>query len=215
MTASVIDNFISLEEIAKIQQYYQGTVFLNKGYIEVDGQQTLQWENLNIDRWIWSEILDSKVKERFGSYTVSKGCGKFQRCHYPFGMHVDSKKRMSGNIDNTDEGYALLIPLSEGKNCCTVFWDEYFDSVDDLNELIVNFSNMSLEKVLNNGLDQKYELSCAWGDTSKSLVNHLKFDKAVEWKLGQAVTWNRNQLHASTDFNKHRPFKDCLTIFFE
>jgi hypothetical protein len=219
MSVTILDNFISLREITTINDYYATQEFKNRGF-HPEFKDKLQWENTPIESWIWKDILDEKVFKLFGSYTVSAGCGKFQRCYIPFGMHMDSKPKHTN--DNTQlsetwktEGRALLIPLNAGTHLHTVFWNKHYHTVKEQNDDFLEFSKLPNTQIKNNGIGKLYDLEFAWGDKHKKLYNHLDIDAVFEWKLGSAATWGRNQLHASTNFTNHIAYKDCLTIFFE
>lgn len=220
MSVTIIENFISLKEIEAINSYYANQEFKNKGF-HPEQKDKLQWENVTIAAWIWKDILNEKVIKLFnGPYTVSVGCGKFQRCYIPFGMHMDSKpKHTNNNPQFSDhwktEGRALLIPLNEGSNLHTVFWNKQYHTIKDQNDDFLAFSQLPNDQIKNNGIGELYDLEFAWGDKNKKLYNHLEVDNVFNWKLGSAATWGRNQLHASTDFTNHVAYKDCLTIFFE
>lgn len=219
MTARIIDNFISLEEIKQIKEYYADKPFKSEG-THLDFPDRLQWQNSPIADWIWSDILDKKIIKEFGAYQVSSGCGVFQRCSIPFGMHIDSKQRITNEDPQfadtyKTEGFALMIPLDEGPHFCTVFFDEYFKTDREKSISMKNFSDLSDDEIINSGISKIYDLEFCWADPRRKLQDHYKFDIAFPWKLGQAATWGRTQLHASTDFARHGLYKDCLTIFFE
>lgn len=220
MSVTILENFITTEEISAINDYYADHEFENKGF-HPEYKDKLQWENTTIAPWIWKDILAEKVLELFnGAYTVSEGCGKFQRCHIPFGMHMDSKPKHTNNdpaySENwKTEGRALLIPLNSGPHLHTVFWNKHYHTVKEQNNDFLSFSKLPINQIKNNGIGKLYDLEFAWGDKNKKLYNHLDVDNVFEWKLGNAATWGRNQLHASTNFTNHVAYKDCLTIFFE
>lgn len=219
MTAKIINNFISLEEIEQVNDYYSNIPFASEG-VHTDFPNKIQWQNSPIADWIWSDILDKKIRKEFGDYEISHGCGVFQRCSMPFGMHIDSKQRITNeNPQFADtwktEGFALAIPLNEDPHFCTVFFDEYFNTDKEKFDSMKNFSELSDDEVINSGISKIYDLDFCWDDPRRKLQDHYKFDIAFPWKLGQAATWGRTQLHVSTDFAKHGLYKDCLTIFFE
>jgi len=220
MSVTIFENFITLEEIDVINDYYATQQFSNRGF-HPEHKDKLQWENITIAPWIWKDILDEKVsKLSNGTYTVSVGCGKFQRCYIPFGMHMDSKPKHTNDNPQFSknwktEGWALLIPLNAGPHLHTVFWDKHYHTVNEQNNDFLAFSNLDNNQIKNNGIGELYNLEFAWGDKNKKLYNHLEVDTVFEWKIGSAATWGRNQLHASTNFTNHVAYKDCLTIFFE
>jgi hypothetical protein len=220
MSVTILENFINLDEINVINEYYKNQEFENRGF-HPEYKDKLQWENTNIASWIWEDILDEKVTKLFnGAYTVSAGCGKFQRCYIPFGMHMDSKpKHTNDNLQFSEnwktEGNALLIPLNEGIHLHTVFWNKHYHTIKEQNNDFLAFARLPINQTKSNGIGETYDLEFAWADKNKKLYSHLEVDDVFEWKLGNAATWGRNQLHASTNFATHIAYKDCLTIFFE
>lgn len=220
MSVSILENFITLDEISTINDYYATQVFKNKGF-HPEYKDKLQWENVTIAPWIWKDILNEKVSKLFnGTYTVSVGCGKFQRCYIPFGMHMDSKPKHTNDNPRFSEnwkteGRALLIPLNEGPHLHTVFWNKNYHTIKEQNDDFMEFSKLPIDQIKNNDIGKLYDLEFAWADKNKKLYNHLELDNVFNWKLGSAATWGRNQLHASTDFTHYNAYKDCLTIFFE
>jgi len=219
MSVTILENFIAPEEIVAISDYYATQKFDNRG-CHPEFPDKLQWENITIASWIWKDILDEKIFKLFGDYTVSAGCGKFQRCYIPFGMHMDSKPKHTNNKPHLSgtwktEGKALLIPLNAGPHLHTVFWNKHYHTVKEQNDDFLAFSKLPIDQIKNNGIGELYDLEFAWGDKNKKLYNHLEVDTVFDWKLGNAATWGRNQLHASTNFTPHTAYKDCLTIFFE
>lgn len=213
--ARVVDNFISIEDIKIIKDYFKDRPFENVGY-HPDYPDKLQWANSHIPSWIWEEILNPLIEAEFGNFKVSPGTGKFQRCHVPFGMHIDSKARIS-KLDNVPEsvGYGVLIPLDEAPEFCTIFWKEYFDTDNDKVNSFMSFGSLPDNEVRNSHLGDKYDLDFCWEDPRRKIFNHYEFDCAFPWKLGSMATFPRNQLHAATDFTKKFPYKDAITIFCE
>ena len=166
-----------------------------------------------------NEILHSKIVPIVGEhYRISPGCGVFQRCYIPFGMHIDSKRRIDPerSIGEAEgPGIALMIPLDEDPKFNTVFWNNYFVDDQAKIEFFNEFIALPQHQVQNHRTGDRCDLEFSWQDPNKKLYNHLDLDMIYNWKLGTAAYWNRNQLHAASDFTKHYPYKDCITIFFE
>jgi hypothetical protein len=219
MSVEIFKDFISLDEIKIIKDHYAQTEFQNQG-MHPDTNQ-LQWENASLDDHILSTILHDKIVRAVGSnYKISSGCGKFQRCHVPFGMHTDSKKRINPDRPTEtckSEGRALLIPLDQGPHLNTVFWQEKFFDETSQRQAFMAFTELADADIRNSNLGATYDLAFAWDDPNpaRKLYNHLTFDSVFNWELTSAAVWDRNQIHAASDFTKHHAFKDAITIFFE
>lgn len=215
MSARIVENFISLDNIKKIKEYFNERPFDEVGYHPVFPDQ-LQWANSKLPEWIWEKILNPIMHAEFGDFKVSYGSGKFQRCYVPFGMHIDSKAEIS-KLDYVPEsvGYNVLIPLDESPEFCTIFWEEHFNTNDEKNKSFMAFNELPNHQVKNNHIGSKYNLEFCWEHPFKKIYNHYQFDCAFEWKLGSMVTWPRTQLHSATDFTKKFPYKDAITIFCE
>jgi hypothetical protein len=214
----IIDDFISLDKINNIIDFYKNKPFKHQGYHPEKPEQ-LQLENSNLDQCIIEEILHENIVKVMGDdYKISNGCGMFQRCYLPFGMHTDSKKRIDPGRTLTpddSEGVALLIPLQEAPEFNTVFWDIKFVTDQEKNNSFLEFGKMPPSEIKNSNLGDRYDLEFCWGDPNNKLYNHYPFLGVFNWKLGSAAIWDRNHLHAATDFTKKHPYKDAITIFFE
>jgi hypothetical protein len=216
--ATELKNFITLEEIKAIKEFYGHGPYQHSGSHPEDNTK-LQWANSPLADWILKDILHKKLVPVVGeNYRVSIGCGVFQRCYVPFGMHIDSKRRIKPNRQigaAESPGIALLIPLDEGPHFNTVFWKNYLLDDDEKHKLFKQFIDMPASEVVDNGTGLLCDLEFCWQDPVKKLYDHLEFDTVYNWKLGSAAYWNRNQLHAASDFTKHHLYKDAITIFFE
>jgi hypothetical protein len=217
MAAMALENFISLEEIRAIKDYYADKPFEKSGLLP--GTDRLQWENSPLAEWIKTDILHDKLVKLLGpDYKMSPGCGVFQRCSYPFAMHVDSKKRIDKSRLDSEcetEGKSLLIPLDEGPHFNTVFWKEKFYDEEEMYADFARFSALPAVEVKNNHLGDRYNLAYCFDDPRRKIYNHYELDYVYHWKLGTAGFWDRNQIHAATDFTEHHQYKDAVTIFFE
>ena len=216
--AKSIDNFITLDEINAIKEFYGNGPYDRSGN-HPDDNNKLQWENSKIADWILKEILHDKIVPIVGEeYRISPGFGVFQRCHIPFGMHIDSKRRIDPNrtVGTAESnGIALMIPLDQSRYFNTVFWNEFFSDDSEKIAAFNRFIDLPETEVLNNHTGDLVDLEFCWQDPNKKLYNHYELDLCYNWRLGSAAYWDRNQIHAASDFTKHAPYKDAITIFFE
>lgn len=214
--AYIIENFIQPELALKIKELCLVNDFQNSGKHPDTGD--LQWENSPVPTNVFDKLtplLDTVFEE----YTVDK-VPNFQRCYVPFGIHHDSKKRHNPNKANEEcvpEGHAIIIPLDEGPYFNTVFWKEKCFDTDDMIDGFQQFSKLAEHELKNSGIGDQYDLAFSWGDPRPGYqyYNHLTLDCVFNWRIGDAAVFDRNQLHAASDFTAHCPYKDAITIFFK
>lgn len=201
----IIKNFLSMDEVKQIKDHYKDISFTrNVG----------DYANTEIDKNLFDNILHEKFLTLFDSYEITQE-SIYQRCYLPFGIHTDSKTRMNPDRKAEGEGVAVLIPLDEGEYFNTIVWKEKCTSNDDITKMITEFVNLPNDKVQNSNVTEKIDLDYAWEKGERNFCNHLTLDGVYNWRLGTAVIWERNQLHASSDFTKHHKYKDAITTFFE
>ena len=215
--ARVINNFITIDEIHSIKEYFKNRSFELSGYLETG---ELHWEQSTIPEHILKEILHKKLIATEGKNYKAASI-TYRRVYQPYRPHVDSKFALSRDKSFTptdDEGSAMIIPLDEGEYLNTVFWKENFATTEEMTQSIHNFINLPDAEVKNNNITSKFELDfCSKepeGDPNRCIYNHYELDINFNWKLGTAVHWNRNQLHAATDFTKHVMYKDAVSVVF-
>lgn len=216
MPAQVIPEFMPLETLALIQHLLADRPFTHQGQHPDTG--ALQWKNRALDPDI-IQILRPRLQCHFGSdHVISPGTGVWQRCYVPFGIHTDSKLRMNPDRQDLDnEGVALLIPLHEDAVCNTVIWRETARDDQAKQKIFDDFRDLPAREIRNSRIGARLDLEFAWQDPHplRKIYNHLELDLVFAWRLGQAVIWSRNQLHASSDFRRIRAYKDAITMFFE
>jgi len=214
--AYIIKNFIDTDLALKIKDISLSNPFAYSDH-HPDYSDKLQWENSPVLEEAM-ELLYPSLDTHLPEYDIDKH-PNFQRVYIPFGIHHDSKKRHNLNRpdeDCTPDSVAILIPMDEGPYFNTVFWKEkHFDTqsmLDEFNE----FGMLEQSELKNTGIGDEYDLAFSWEDTRPGyqLYNHLTLDCVFNWKIGDAAVFDRTQLHAATDFTKHCPFKDAITIFF-
>lgn len=213
----VVENFISLDDIKRIKEYYQNVKFENQGF-HPERPDQIQWANCKLAKWILV-LLHDKISKIIGdNFEISRGCGVFQRCYLPFGMHTDSKQRINPSRiinQNDSEGRALLIPLQEAVEFNTVFWNIKFATDQEKQTAFENFANLPSSQIANTKIGDQYDLKFAWQDPIRKLYNHYPVLGVYNWRLETAAVWDRNLLHAASDFSEKHAYKDAITIFFE
>ena len=216
----IIDNFISLEELKKIKEFYQPQQFYFSSPIYFSSP---------LASWIIKEILHDKIQKLFGHYTISPHSDVYQRFTGPVKIHNDSKQKITQDLveisqqpefsyvaDNIftnyqNEGQVLLIPFDQGTELNTVVWKEKCTGKTDSKILYQMFKHLTL----NTGISKLYNLSHTYDITGKRWCDYLALDAIFNWKLGSAVIWDRNQLHCATDFTAYCSHKDAICIMFE
>ena len=77
------------------------------------------------------------------------------------------------------------------------------------------FINLPSNQVKNTRIGDDYDLDFSWADPHRKLFNHYDIEGVFNWQIGDAAIWDRNHLHAASDFTKKHPYKDAITFFFE
>jgi len=201
----IIENFLDANEVNQIKEHYKNHSFT----CDIG-----DYANTEVDQELFNKILHEKFITLFDSYKITQA-SIYQRCYLPFGIHTDSKTRMDPTRSVDTEGVAVLIPLDEGEHFNTVVWKEKCANNEEITQLITDFVNLPNDKVQNSNITEEVDLDFAWEKGERNFCNHLTLDGVYNWKLGTAVIWERNQLHASSDFTKHHKYKDAITTFFE
>jgi hypothetical protein len=207
MVVSVFQNFITLDELSILNEYYSTKPYANEKYKDtVDGYR-LAYKNKNTDYDLTDstvyKILNPKITEKIGSHKLSGG--QFLESHYPYGPHVDTIKQFEKkefyNHETQTTNKGLIIPLEEHPSFNTIFFDLFSD------ENITPVVNLE---------DKKYDHPFDLSHFSKEMFDYtatLKITDAYNWKLGTAVLFDRNQLHCATNFTKHRLTKTAIVLF--
>jgi hypothetical protein len=148
------------------------------------------------------QILNPKLTKILGAHEFATG--SYKECINPYGLHVDAYKAheetntITSFSSTKKHNKALLIPLVEGTAYKTVTFKCYSDTND-------------------------YNLSDWYGDKNSLDPNEfrherrdltvLPVDVEYSWRLGDILTWNRDQLHISADFTRFEVTKKFLILF--
>ena len=216
----VIENFISLQEVTTIKDFYNSQQF----QYNFDTYQASP-----LASWILKDILHNKIQNIFGDYTITPWTDVYQRFLLPVTIHNDSKQKIAQNLfeisqqpefsylmekfttDYQTEGKVLLVPLNQGPSLNTVIWQEKCQGKINQQVLSQTFEHLTVDRELG----KLYNLSHTYDIADKHWCDYLTLDHVYSWKLGSAVIWDRNQLHCATDFTAHCSHKDAICIMFE
>ena len=146
-------------------------------------------------------LLHNKIENIIGPHEFVTGA--YKECLKPYPLHSDSVETHNalGTITTFATGkklnLALLIPLVDGDNFCTVTFDCF--SKQDL---------ISKRQATPNQLrKQDFDYS-GW-----NIINHLPVSNVYKWRLGDVFVWDRNQYHISADFAQYGLVKKFLIMF--
>jgi len=212
----VIKDAISKENIATLLDYYRQ----DDGTQETVGNRLDNYEIRNkapawaSDEWPRSAVkstVDLVLQEPYEVEFVFFGASSSG-----FGLHVDSK-----TSNNDDRVYKnILIPLDFEGEASTVFFDNYWlgkkirldrreqpyansrvDTMSDYSQLI----NYQADSKFDPTIQQQYMKHIPLEN-----LHGLTLDQVVEWRIGDAVVFDRSQVHCAS--SRHN-FKTWMTVF--
>lgn len=207
-TARIFDNVFSSEEIAKLNKYYDKKEYT---VIKTDHRGRLKYKNKNNDYNITYsipyKIIHQKLTKLIGDHSMQYGA--YLESHYPFLPHVDTNENFKDpsyyqHTVPLHTNISVLIPLSEHQDFNTIFWKYWVDEYKEGDILPIQTEQ---EADLGSILDHVEK------DYDRMQLARLALDKIYNWKIGSLVVWDRNQLHAATDFTKSGLAKTAITLF--
>ena len=208
MTVSIFENFITIDEVNSLKNYYKEKPYANEKFKDtVDGYR-LVYKNKNTDYDLTEsfvhKLLNPNSIEKIGNHTLSGG--QLLESHYPFSPHVDTvtqfekKDFYTHKVKITNSG--MIIPLEEHAAFNTIFFDLFSE------ENVVPDTSVNLRKY-----KHPYNLSHLSLEMF-NYVSNLKITDVYNWKLGTAVLFDRNQLHCATNFTQFSLTKTAIVLFF-
>lgn len=196
MTSRVYSNVFSPEEINSIIEFYDSKSIAAEDHYS---------KNKNLEYQIQDDfsyqLLNTKITEILGEHEFATGA--YKECVRPYALHVDTyaTHNSTGTITTfataKKHNAALLIPLVEGPGYKTVTFKCYSDNNNIKSEWLGNTNTLNFE-------DYRH---CS------SVITRLRVDIEYSWHLGDVLSWNRNQLHASADFTRFKVTKKFLILF--
>jgi len=197
MTSKVYTGILSRSEIDSIIKFYE-----TKEIKATDHWSNNKYLEYQIPEDFSYQLLNPKLTEIFGDHEFATGA--YKECTRPYGLHVDAYEAHQETNTITSfssakkHNKALLIPLVEGPAYKTVTFDCY---------ATVNRNDISDWYGDKNSLDPK-EFRHERRD-----LTLLPVDVEYSWRIGDILTWDRDQLHMSADFTRFGVTKKFLILF--
>jgi hypothetical protein len=196
MTSKVYTNIFSREEIDLINEFYGSRTVAAVDY----------WsKNKNLEYHIPEDfsyqLLNPKITQLLGEHEFATGA--YKECVKPYAVHVDAYKIHQGTGTITTfatvqkHNKALLIPLVEGPGYKTVTFKCYSDT----------------NQIKQEWLQDKNTLDFSDYTHCNKNITQLPVDIEYSWRLGDVLSWDRDQLHASADFTRFGVTKKFLILF--
>ena len=197
MSSNIYPNVFTKDEIDSLIKFYK-----SKEVKATDYWSNNKYLEYQIPTDFSHQILNPKITKILGAHDFFTG--SYKECIHPYGLHVDSYE---AHIEtNTITGFssvkkhnkALLIPLVEGSAYKTVTFNCY--------SLVNQFdiSKWHGEKNLLDPIEFLHETRD---------ITLLPVDIEYSWRLGDILTWDRDQLHISADFTRTGVTKKFLILF--
>jgi hypothetical protein len=198
MSSKVYSDVLTKKEIDLIIDFYQS----------MEIKSTDQWSNnkyleYQIPEDFSYQLLNPKITRILGDHEFATGA--YKECVRPYSLHVDTyaahdKTDITNFSHNITHNKALLIPLVQGPAYKTVTFKCYSPTNDYI------LSDWYGDK---NSLDpEEFGHAHAHGD-----VTLLPVDVEYQWRTGDILTWDRDQLHISSDFTRFGITKKFLILF--
>lgn len=197
MSSKIYSNVFTKEDINSIIKFYESKEI----------KATDQWSNnkyleYQIPEDFSYRLLNPKLTEILGDHEFDTGA--YKECIRPYGLHVDTHEAHKETKTITSfslakkHNKALLIPLVEGPEYKTVTFKCY-SSTNNYNLFNWYGDNNSLDPIEFPHESRKITL--------------LPIDVEYSWRLGDILTWDRDQLHISADFTRFGVTKKFLILF--
>jgi len=197
--SKIYENVFTKEEIWQILDFYSD---------KPDARTEIGIINKNLEYHIPDDfsfkLLNPKITNLIGEAHEFDG-GAYKESSAPYPLHVDTTSAHyeigASLLSSGTKKYnlSILIPLVEGPQFKTVTFNVFSEDNH------VNLNEYMGEKNVLDPIDFTHD--------NFNLINHLPVDTVFEWKLGNVLTWPRNQWHASTNFLEYGLIKKFLIMF--
>jgi len=188
-----------MDEINAIVDFYESKPVAAQDY----------WsKNKNLEYQIVEDfsykLLHPRLESLLGEHEFATGA--YKECVNPYGLHVDSYQAhcdtdsITTFSSSTKHNSAFLIPLVEGHCYKTVTFKCYS-------------SNNNFESLMSQWSTHKNNLNLDEFPHESSRIDQLPVDVEYVWQLGDILSWDRNQLHISSDFRRFGVTKKFLIMF--
>jgi hypothetical protein len=201
--AQVFQNILTAAEIQSIVDFYADRP-------DAATQDYVVNKNLeyHIPEDFIYQLLNPKLNDLLGEHEFDNGA--YKECMKPYPLHVDTHyaheqlETMTTFGSKQRHNIAVLIPLVEGPQFRTVAFNCYAEDNNWYTEIDAWRSERNCLR------RDDYRAS---DDRTFDMLAHLPVDIDYEWRLGDVLTWQRNQLHVSADFASHGLVKKFLVLF--
>lgn len=197
MLSTVYKNVLTNNELTQLVDYYK-----DKPAIHSEPNVINKNLEYHVPEDFSYKLLNPKINSILGKdhefYT-----GSYKECLKPYPVHTDSidlhaeLKTVMGFSNKHIHNVAVLIPLVEGPEFCTVVFD------------IFSKEEFGTKRLATPNSLQANDFT----HTSFSTVSHLPIATEYHWQLGDILIWDKSQYHVSTDFAKHGLIKKFLILF--
>lgn len=201
--AQVYHNVLTAQEIQSIIDFYADQP-------DAATQDYVINKNLEYhipDNFIY-QLLNPKLQQILGDHEFDNGA--YKECLKPYPLHVDTHyaheqlDTMTTFSSEHRHNAAVLIPLVEGDMYRTVAFNCY---AQDNNW----YTDIDAWRGERNVLQREHYQSS--DDRTFDMLSHLPVDVDYRWRLGDVLTWKRDQLHVSADFASFGVTKKFLVLF--
>jgi len=211
MSVNIFDNVFSIDEINQLIEFYDKLPVSNTKLLP-DGElcRVMKNSEYNLEDQLPFHIINSKLTSLLGEHHFTGG--HWMDSYWPFPLHVDNISSYNDRgvpvfESPLHKNIGVLIPLSEHEHFKTVFFDHK----------TIKYDTTFLDQISKNStteLDSEF----------MSLVDHhsvdeyekikkIKLDCVADWHLGRVFTWDRDQLHCSSNFKKYRLHKQAIVLW--
>jgi hypothetical protein len=196
MSSKVYSNIFPKQEINLIIDFFESKSIAAQD--EYSKNKNLEYQ---IPEDFSYQLLNPRITEILGKHEFATGA--YKECVKPYSLHVDAYKAHEGTGTITTfatakkHNKALLIPLVEGPGYKTVTFKCYSDT----------------NQIKQEWLQGKNTLDFSEYSHCSNSITQLPVDVEYAWRLGDVLSWNRDQLHASADFTRFGVTKKFLILF--
>ena len=214
MTVSVLSEFLTISETNLLLSYFDDQPYVAENTVEYNSNMIVENRHKNNDynvpNSLCRQIIYPKLEKIIGPHIMDSG--SLLESHYPYSLHVDSKKTFAKDKFyshvNVSKDISVLISLNEDSSFNTVMFD-YFAEIFDCDQV------PSTRSQSNTTADPKYADLNFDHFTPQELkfVRNLQITNVYKWKTGSVIMWPRNQLPASSNFYASGKQKKAIVLF--
>jgi hypothetical protein len=211
MSVKIFDNVFSIGEINQLIEFYKKLPISNTKYLpNGELRRVMKNSEYNLEDQLPFQIINSKLTNLLGEHCFTGG--HWMDSYWPFSLHVDNISSYNDRgvpvfESPLHKNIGVLIPLSEHEHFKTIFFDHK----------TIEYNVAVLDQISKNSIT---ELDPEF----MSLVDHhsldecknikkLKLDCVADWQLGGVFTWDRDQLHCSSNFGKYKLHKQAIVLW--